>query len=87
MNFAELIDSLTLDSNLVIAKNNSGDAYLPLFDIMELVNGTTRRGYQFKLNRPQSLDITGIILQPENTPISLIQGGICLLFTCEWRFS
>ena len=74
MNFAELIDSLTLDSNLVIAKNNSGDAYLPLFGYNGIGEWDNTQGYQFKLNRPQSLDITGIILQPENTPISLIQG-------------
>ncbi|MBX3043051.1 MAG: T9SS type A sorting domain-containing protein [Candidatus Kapabacteria bacterium] len=55
MNVKDALKSLTDDDALVIAKNNSGGTYLPMFDINTIGNMVPGQGYQIFLSKNSSL--------------------------------
>jgi len=64
----------SLESNLLIVKNNYGDAYLPQWNLNGIGDMVIGQGYQMKLIEPSILTVNGSIIQPELYPIELIQG-------------
>ena len=60
--------------NIVIVKNNDGDAYLPAFEIDDIHNWNSDEGYQVYVTNPDILVVNGFRIQPENSPISLDAG-------------
>jgi hypothetical protein len=63
-----------LEDNVIIVKNNDGEAYLPEWNfngIGSLING---QGYSIKIYEEAVIDICGSYLLPEENPISLESG-------------
>jgi hypothetical protein len=63
-----------LEDNLIIAKNNEGKVYIPLFEINDIGKWNVLESYQIYLNRDDTLAYIGQQLNPETTPIPLISG-------------
>ncbi len=57
--------------SLIIVKNSSGNVYWPGFGFDGIGTYNSLEGYQILLNQADILDITGNLIQPELTPISL----------------
>ncbi|MBX3043383.1 MAG: T9SS type A sorting domain-containing protein [Ignavibacteriae bacterium] len=55
MNIIDALVTLTDDEALVIAKNNSGGTYLPMFDINTIGNMQPGQGYQMYLSKNSTL--------------------------------
>ena len=55
MNIKDALVTLTDDEALVIAKNNSGGTYLPMFDINTIGNMQPGQGYQMYLSKNSTL--------------------------------
>ena len=68
----EVFSSLT--SDLVIVKNNSGDAYLPEWSYNGIGDMLIGEGYQLKINTSTDLLITGERIFPTINPIELDEG-------------
>jgi hypothetical protein len=60
--------------DVIIVKNNLGIAYLPEFGFNGIGSWDNTQGYQTKLNNGAFIDMTGVIIEPEQTPISLVAG-------------
>ena len=60
--------------DVIIVKNNLGIAYLPEFGFNGIGSWDNTQGYQTKLNNAAVIDMTGVIIEPEQTPISLVAG-------------
>lgn len=60
-------------NNLIIMKNENGSVYWPGFGLNAINNMMIGEGYQTFMSAPASLSITGVKVQPQNTPISLNQ--------------
>lgn len=60
--------------NVVIVKNNAGATYLPAFDIDDIKNWISSEGYQVYMTSDDFLEVTGLQIVPENTPITLKAG-------------
>ncbi|MDG1146262.1 MAG: hypothetical protein P8N54_07180, partial [Flavobacteriales bacterium] len=66
---------------VLIVKDNFGDAFLPFYNIdLEMANGA---GYLSKLSTESDLYITGAQLQPELNPITLEQGWNLIAYLRE----
>jgi len=71
-NIDSVLNSIAFD--IVIAKDENGAVYWPLFGINAIGNMIIGEGFLVKLNNAQSLDIYGTAAIPELTPISLDLG-------------
>lgn len=60
--------------DIVIVKNNAGQTYWPPFTQNSIGNMVVGQGYQVKMSLYHDLIISGISVDPENTPISLNTG-------------
>jgi hypothetical protein len=61
-------------SNLISVKDNDGNAYLPEWSFNGIGELDFRNGYQIKTNTPDTLEICGLKMYPEENPI-YIQSG------------
>ena len=61
-------------SQVIIVKDNLGLAYLPDFGFNGIGDWENTQGYQLKLNDEAVIDMTGLIMAPEQTPINLMEG-------------
>jgi len=61
-------------SDLIIMKNNIGLAYLPDWGFNGIGDWDNTQGYQFKVVNDVSIEFSGDMLLPENTPIDLVEG-------------
>ena len=61
-------------SQVIIMKDNLGLAYLPDFGFNGIGSWDNTQGYQLKLYNEAAIDMTGVVIEPEQTPISLIEG-------------
>lgn len=61
-------------NNLVLVKAANGDIYNPQFNVNTIGNWNVKDAYWVYLTSPSTLEISGIPVQPENTPIALNQG-------------
>jgi hypothetical protein len=64
----------TIIDNLVIAKNNNGNVYIPSFDINSIGSWDATQGYQMYLTKADTLIISGVENKPSEVPITLKQG-------------
>lgn len=60
-------------NNIKIMKNSSGQFWVPGF-VNTIIDWNYKEGYQIYMNFPASIGISGTIVVPENTQISLPQG-------------
>tara|TARA_B110000977_G_scaffold201330_1_gene295382 strand:+ start:1106 stop:3331 length:2226 start_codon:yes stop_codon:yes gene_type:complete len=74
MNVPSLFSELIAQDNLVIIKNYAGAAYLPNYDLNVIGLVENQQGYLIKITNPQSIELCGEHVLPEQTPISLNQG-------------
>lgn len=63
-----------LGSEVILVKNGNGQVYWPLFGLNAIGNLAIGEGYQAKMNTSQTLDIYGIPVVPELSPVSLPMG-------------
>ncbi len=63
-----------IQSNLVIMKNIAGQIYWPAYGINQIGSWTSTEGYQVYMSAGASLAVTGSLVMPETTPISLHSG-------------
>ena len=75
---AENMDLIALlsgvQTQIVIAKDYMGSAYLPDWDYNGIGDVQYEQGYQIKTNSACSLNISGTYLEPEENPIALVAG-------------
>ena len=64
----------SLENNIIILKNNEGDAYLPEWNFNGIGDIVIGQGYQMKLIESSILNINGSLILPELYPIELTQG-------------
>ena len=60
--------------DLIIMKNNIGLAYLPDWGFNGIGDWDNTQGYQFKVANDVTIEMTGDMLLPENSPIELVEG-------------
>lgn len=63
-----------IKSNLLIAKNNGGQVYIPSYDINTIGKWNVTQGYLVYMSAKDTLTITGNAVVPSETPISLSAG-------------
>ena len=61
-------------SQVIIVKDNLGLAYLPEWGFNGIGSWDNTQGYQLKLNDEAVIDMAGVIVEPELTPINLVEG-------------
>ena len=61
-------------SQVIIVKDNLGLAYLPDFGFNGIGDWDNTQGYQLKLYDEAVIDMIGDIVEPEQTPINLMEG-------------
>jgi hypothetical protein len=75
---AENMDLMALlsgvQTQIVIAKDYMGSAYLPDWDYNGIGDVQYEQGYQIKTNADCSLNISGTYLEPEENPVGLVAG-------------
>ena len=76
-----LADDMSLDailepilSNVIIAKDYLGSAYLPEFNFNGVGDVTVGWGYQIKTTEASSLTVTGVYMTPEENSVELTAG-------------
>lgn len=72
LNYDVIMDGIK--SSVVIAKNNAGQVYYPLFEINDIGDWNLLEGYQVYMTEPETLEITGLKTSPELTGIPLSSG-------------
>ena len=75
---AENMDLVALlsgvQTQIVIAKDYMGSAYLPDWDYNGIGDMQYEQGYQIKTNSACSINISGTYLEPEDNPVALVAG-------------
>ncbi|MCX6258397.1 MAG: T9SS type A sorting domain-containing protein [Bacteroidia bacterium] len=61
-------------SNVSIIKDGIGRVYWPVYGINQIGNDTTGAGYQLRMTADLQLQVTGNIIIPELTPLTILQG-------------
>ena len=83
------IDSITSDiqTDLIIAKNGSGNVFWPQYNVNAIGNIMVGQGYQFKMNNNTMLSVFGIAVIPENEIIIIPNGWSLLGYLRQNPFS
>ena len=63
-----------LVEDMVIMKDNTGMAYLPDWGFNGIGNWDNLEGYQIKMNAPLMFEMTGVLMLPEENPLTLNEG-------------
>ena len=66
--------------HIIIAKDYAGNAYLPDWDFNGIPNLTIGQAYQIKMAINDVLLVTGAQIQPEENPLTLIEGSTLLAY-------
>lgn len=72
--FATMILPAGQQGNVVIAKDYAGNVFWPMFGLNLIGDISNQQGYQLKLTFAEQLEIAGLQVAPEYTPISLPLG-------------
>ena len=74
--FEANIDSLcsSFVSEVVIVKSGAGLTYWPQWNLNMLGNIMVGQGYQVKMNSAQTMEVAGLAVVPETTPVTLVAG-------------
>jgi hypothetical protein len=65
---------LPVVSNVIIMKNGNGLVYWPQYNLNTILIWNTKEGYQIRMANQQVLMVTGVSVDPQNTPIDIPQG-------------
>ena len=70
------IDSVfvSIASDVIMIKSGVGTVYWPIFGVNMIGNMVIGEGYQIKMDSMLTLDVTGVAVVPELTPISVVAG-------------
>ena len=71
-----VMESLTNEDNLIIAKNYSGDAYLPEYNFNGIGNLVAGQGYQIKINDPDTLQYLSNNLEYRHSDLEVTQNNL-----------
>ncbi|MBT3208012.1 MAG: hypothetical protein HN704_06750 [Bacteroidetes bacterium] len=63
-----------IDTNLIIMKDEAGLVYWPLYNINNIGDLSIGEGYQVKMDTFKILEVAGIPVVPETTPVNLLAG-------------
>jgi hypothetical protein len=63
-----------IQNNLIISKNNSGSVYIPSYYLNNIGKWNITQGYQIYMSVADTLQISGTVVNPVNTQITLSQG-------------
>ncbi|HPI18841.1 MAG TPA: T9SS type A sorting domain-containing protein [Candidatus Kapabacteria bacterium] len=63
-----------IETDIRIMKNSYGQLYVPQYEINTIQNWNLKHGYLVSMNSDATLSIYGIVNNPEENPINLIQG-------------
>jgi len=63
-----------IETDIRIMKNSYGQLYVPQYNINTIQNWNLKHGYLISMNSDANLSIYGIVNNPEENPINLIQG-------------
>jgi hypothetical protein len=63
-----------VEEQVVIAKDNLGNAYLPDWNFNAIGDLSNNEGYQIKVTADCSITVEGEIITPENTPVQVQEG-------------
>jgi hypothetical protein len=63
-----------ITNNLIIAKNNNGEVYIPSYDINNIGRWNKTQGYQVYMSKADTLNIYGDLVNPTETSITLSSG-------------
>jgi hypothetical protein len=63
-----------ITNNLVLAKNNNGEVYIPSYDINVIGKWDVTQGYNVYMSKADTLKVTGLAVNPSDTQIALYQG-------------
>lgn len=69
LNIATILQSI--QANIIIVKNGSGNVYWPSNNLNAIGNVVTGQGYQIFMAQTATLSVNGALIQPENNPLSL----------------
>lgn len=72
MNIANFLSSIA--SDMVIAKNQAGQVYIPAFDINTIGNWNSSQGYLIFMSSAKQLNLIGTQIEPETYSINLTSG-------------
>jgi PKD repeat protein len=61
-------------SHVIIVKDGNGNVFWPQYNVNNIGNITTGKGYQLKMDTLQMIIVNGIMIIPENTPLFLNAG-------------
>ena len=61
-------------NNMTLMKNGAGEIYWPGKSINEISSWQVVNGYQIYMNNPDTLTLTGTLVNPGQTPVSLFSG-------------
>ena len=74
-NNMDVVEMLTtINSDIVIVKDNVGNAYLPEWGFNGIGDMIVGQGYQIKLITASTLIVEGLYMEPEENPITLNEG-------------
>ena len=60
--------------NLIILKSGAGDIYWPQFEVNNIEDMVTGEGYQIKMTASSILTVTGLVVNPSLTPVTIPAG-------------
>lgn len=74
--FEANIDSICspIVNQVIIVKDGTGSSFWPQYGVNMIGDLTIGAGYQIKMSSVQTLEVAGLSVQPESTPITIIQG-------------
>jgi hypothetical protein len=79
-----ILDSI--EGNLSMVNNIGGNVYWPSLDINEIENWNHLEGYQIYMENADTLIVSGMQMNPEETPIHLSQGWNLTAFILDQSF-
>ncbi len=63
-----------IKSDIIIVKNGFGNVYWPTGGVNSIVNWQSSQGYQIKMQSGGTLTVSGNLITPESTPVSIPKG-------------
>ncbi|MCX6258071.1 MAG: FG-GAP-like repeat-containing protein [Bacteroidia bacterium] len=63
-----------VSNKVTIIKDGNGYVYWPIYGVDQIGNMTIGKGYQINMQMEQMLEVSGILIIPENTPLTIPAG-------------
>jgi hypothetical protein len=72
-----------IEDNLLLVSSQSGSVYWPLYEINDINEWDPHQGYQIFMNERDTLNVTGLQILPEDSPVALTKGWNLIAFFLE----